>query len=506
MRRRLSRYTLVLVLLVGVGSAACTRNPNPQPPLATDNHAIPVPYHTQEYMPGYSFSFWCGPASVQMWEHYEWGSYHSQSDIWNAMATYDPWNVSEGWGVDADGVADAVNYFVYDMYWGDPWPTFPHYYQDIKLEVGAIADALDQQEPTIAMVNSGTHWVIAKGGHWDKTPYDQPNANYLTINDPDMGATIHYMMNDWQNKVGSAKITVAGDHDNNAYQGVQSYDAMGGTYYGDENPPECVRNCEPQEDGWLMPGLGTRVTSVLATLFERPYTLASRTRGAVVAAGKNQNTGPSLGWRMVASAVQGRQFRPRTTKLGPEKQASGPRKYVYVPHAYTTKKSEIIENALAGLQQAHIDVEPKLRSVVHDKSFVVSAVRPVEAQSYGPNYFHLTFSDANGRPYAVARVDDVGWLLSVAALDDIPPLPDDDEIATLLQTHGKGRGHGVRWVQMLSKDVGTTDALMPLAVVQGDDGSTVYVNHRRQVFVLDDQGDIAVSTKAGAVKLRRLSR
>lgn len=64
----------------------------------------------------------------------------------------------------------------------------------------------------------------------------------------------------------------------------------------------------------------------------------------------------------------------------------------------------------------------------------------------------------------------------------------------------------MRWVQMLSKDVGTTDALMPLAVVQGDDGSTVYVNHRRQVFVLDDQGDIAVSTKAGAVKLRRLSR
>jgi hypothetical protein len=89
-------------------------------------------------------------------------------------------------------------------------------YQDIKLEVGAIADALDQQEPTIAMVNSGTHWVITKGGHWDKTPYDQPNANYLTINDPDMGATIHYMMNDWGNKVGSAKITVAGDHDYNA--------------------------------------------------------------------------------------------------------------------------------------------------------------------------------------------------------------------------------------------------------------------------------------------------
>jgi hypothetical protein len=138
---------------------------------------------------------------------------------------------------------------------------------------------------------------------------------------------------------------------------------MGGTYYGDENPPECVRNCDPQENGGLMPGLGIRVAAVFATLFGKPYTVASRTLGAVIAAGKTQDTGPSLGWRLVASAVQGRQFRPRTTKLGPEKQASGPRKYVYVPHAYTIKKSEIIENALAGLQQAHIDVEPKLRSV-----------------------------------------------------------------------------------------------------------------------------------------------
>ena len=302
------------------------------------------------------------------------------------------------------------------------------------------------------------------------------------------------------------RVNVGLDHNSNAYQGVQGYDAMGGTYYGDEQPPECTQNCEPIEMTSSKPGLGDRITGILTTLFRRPYAAATLANGVDTALRRSPKSGSALAWQLLATATQGRQFQPRTRKLGPERQKTGPRKYAYVPNPHSTKTSEIIENCLTGLRQTHLDLLPEFWPMVHDGLTAVSAVRPVSALTYGRNYYHLTFKDASARPYAVATVDDVGWLLSAAVLRDDPGLPDDEEITSLLASHGKRRVHGLRWIQVLSTEVGTTSSLMPLAEAKADDGSTMYVNHRRQLFVGDGEGEVAIKTAAGTLRLRRLSR
>jgi hypothetical protein len=92
-------------------------------------------------------------------------------------------------------------------------------------------------------------------------------------------------------------------------------------------------------------------------------------------------------------------------------------------------------------------------------------------------------------------------------LGDHAGLPDDSEIADVVAKHGKGRAmRALRWVQVLDKAGGTTDSLLPLAQIDAEDGSTLYVNHRRELFATDVSGDLSVQTKAGPLKLRKLLR
>lgn len=131
---------VAILLLLSTGCGATNQN----------EVKLGVPFHTQALD-----SLDCGPASVQMWAHYDRDSnIFSQEQIRN-------WMGGTSSGVSPEQIADAVDYFTYtnDATWD-----FEGYnvYRDF---FARQITSIDNYTPVIAIVDFN-HAVIVNGGLW----------------------------------------------------------------------------------------------------------------------------------------------------------------------------------------------------------------------------------------------------------------------------------------------------------------------------------------------------
>jgi hypothetical protein len=358
-------------------------------------------------------------------------------------------------------------------------------------------------EPTIVMINDYTHWVITRGGYWDVLATSQPSANIIQYHDPLDGPDKTPTVAQWKDYIGNPVHNVGIYYQQHAVNGLQVFYNYGGTYYGDPDPPVCdpPESCEPLEAG-LLPRTVGGIKTLFANLFSQPGT-SSASRGTAYT---RPTVKGSSNWVSVLSQVMaGPTHRFKRLHQGPGRQKFGPRKYIYVPHPYTHKESEIIDNCLTGLRQSKMDQLTAYAPLTHDPSVTVSSIREVKSKTATPDYYLLTFSDGAGRPFASAAVSEVGWLLEAGLLPEGRISPTEEAVSSIVEKHGKWGAHGLRWLMIASSQAGCTNTLSPMAVMDSDDGSTVVVNSRGQAYQQDPNGEITVKTHdGGSFGLRRL--
>lgn len=197
-------------------------NPSPH-----HHKMLPVPFLSQWY------NGWCGAACIQMWAYYD-GRDPSQDDV----ASFIGWTISNVWAI-ADGVTYFTNSTGYPRLFGSS-----QYQQDLAMstQVASVEDDV----PSISIVDGGTHAVIIKGFDWTDTSTG-PRADGVSFHDPWRGPNWYQTAGEWKHAWFTAyngeHLIVLGAfrYVSEGESGYANFLNQGGTYYGG---PE---NYEPQE-------------------------------------------------------------------------------------------------------------------------------------------------------------------------------------------------------------------------------------------------------------------
>jgi len=480
---------------------ACQGPPPPPPGF----HSIGVPYFEQ-VQPHYS-----GIAAAQMFIRYAWAQAPSQDEIWSFL---DGWGYARWYdpGATPEGIALAVqNYSMIGM--------IPENYSGTNEQRLAIADmetGITQGYPTIAIVFGGTHAVIVKGGTWQQLYSGQPSNDSIQFHDSAGYANIQVTMANWLNMDRSAPgggvlvthVQRMGQRSSGS-DALDTFDALGGTYGGDPEPPVC----EPDPDHCgppLMPSpaasLLQGIKNVFAGLFHRPSEIsATRSIGASRRwVTEIPGAGPVVSV-LQESAVNYLKVKARRQRLSPERRATGPRSRSYVPHPHARSVVDVVENVEAGIRQMKLgEADPAYASLLQDPALKASSVRKVRSVQRDESYTLVAFGNQSGRQCVLASLDEAGWLLGLVtvARTSVAVISDSDA-RTALSAHGLPEADDIEWLETRGTAIDGLSPVAPIARVKTA-GEIFFVSPRGNVYVEDANGDIELSTSDGAVKLRKL--
>jgi hypothetical protein len=191
--------------------------------------------------------------------------------------------------------------------------------------VAAIQKGILNGNPTIMASLGGSHARLVKGGQWDQLSNYQPQVQYLTTADPalthERNDTIAY----WLTSVGNyddvslSPIMVVGQF-GSAQAELDTYEAWGGTYYAEEDPPDGCDQCPPIIEAPLSSWFGW-VAALLKPSMGQPTRLDHG--GEITFAGRGQSLAPET-----SQTPKTNRRRP----VGPERQSNhAVRRVVYVP-------------------------------------------------------------------------------------------------------------------------------------------------------------------------------
>jgi hypothetical protein len=166
-KRLMSTITILTIIIL----ICC--NPSPH-----HHKRLAVPFIQQWYIG------WCGAACIQMWAYYQ-GLNPGQDDI----AAFIGWTVSNVIAI-ADGVTHFTNSYGFPGIYGSG-----DYQQDAAMsaQVASVEDNI----PSISIVNSGYHAVIVIGFDWTDT-ITGPRADGVSFHDPLSGPDWYRSADQWK--------------------------------------------------------------------------------------------------------------------------------------------------------------------------------------------------------------------------------------------------------------------------------------------------------------------
>jgi hypothetical protein len=400
-----------------------------------------------------------------MWADYT-GHPVAQSAVLDWMNTNYPGEVGVGGSLSESGIAYAATHFVAGT------PVVKTYYveDEYRRAMGDQVMNLQRNEPTIVIGGyGGRHALILVGASWSQLSTMQPVMDFMTYHDPEWpegGPNLSVTVYEWMYTVGNAGGYMTNIHRGGTYlsstAAVSEFDAWGGTYYSEPDPPPDCDKCQDRlEDGhpnstWssLKHTLGT-----LASLFQWPSAYAQR-QNAVA--------------------------RAQRVKLGPAKSDRGIRKEIYVPKPYAISNRDILENLWTGLRQTKMHRQPGWEKLGSPSQLVATRIEPVVSLSGHPDYYLITLATVEGQPYALAAVSSVGWLLGATVFTHAPAELEQtgDWAAARTEAVLRVAGSGARRVYA-DGTVQSPAIFRPLWQVDTPSGP-VFVDHRGQVLAETD--------------------
>lgn len=384
---------LPLLLAVSLLTPFCTYPSNPQPP--PGSHQLPITF--QQWI----HSGACSATHVSMWVRYKGTPYpSSQQDIISYMSFEFPSEV----GPDGSMSVWAIQQALWEWSFFNTRDEF-YVSQEKRQAVADLKKGITVGNPTIVITNYGLHSRMAKGGSWMQLPNYQPNVEYITTFDPaDYGPrsdTVGY----WVDYVGAGEpggsyiraIQVSGQR-GSGLADLAEFDYWGGTYYGEEDPPDGCPECQPIE-----PEHSTSLLRPVLRLFAKP--LSTR-----LAAGSTSS------WALTTQTGAQRRLSNRRRPVGPEEQRNhAVRRIIYVPKPHANTAADVVENLMAGMRQTNLSTVEEwadLDALLAQRRITISSVDRIQSLSGHPEYWLLTLR-SDGQPFAQALVSEVGWLLSV---------------------------------------------------------------------------------------------
>ncbi len=468
-RRAGSRMVLgVAIVALAAASSACF---NPLTILSwfypADFEPITGPTHLNVTYFSQQSDLWCGEATVAMWADYV-GQPVAQSAVLAWMTTNYNNEVGLGGSLQDVGIAHAATHFV----GGTPIVRTFYIEDEYRRAMGDQLMNLQRGQPTIVIGGyGGRHALILVGASWSQLSTMQPALDFMTYHDPEWpegGPNLSVTVWEWMYTVGNAGGFMSNIQRGDTYQSsdaaVAEFDAWGGTYYSEPDPPpECDKCPPPLEDGHLesaWSGLKHNL-GMLASLFQRPSPYAKR-QNAIVRA-------------------------PRV-KVGSAKSDHGVRKEIYVPKPYATSSRDILQNLWTGLQQTKMYKQPGWEKLGSPSQLVATRIEPVISLSDHPDYYLITLATLDGRPYALTAVSSEGWLLAATVLTQAPAELEQtgDWAAARIGSVLSIASSGARRVYA-DGNVQSPAIFRPLWQVDTPSGP-VFVDHRGQVLAETETG------------------
>jgi hypothetical protein len=445
-----------------------------------------------------------------MWVKYKGTPYPAeQSDILDYMTSaypYPYWDYNGyGGSLGAEGIEQAL--FDYSGIQTDPISVSIYSGDsEVRPEVAAIKKGLLLGNPTIMITNHGQHSKIVIGGSWTQLTSWQPQIDYITTADPaDYGPRSDQLAN-WVTNVGNLDelgsllaIQVLGQK-GSAGGELDAFDYWGGTYYGEEDPPDGCDNCQPLEEttslGWLR---------ALAAFFRPPQIRLNRSSIGSL------STTVSLVSREEAQAPQQPPITNRRRHVGPQVLRNhSVRRFIYVPKPHATDPGDIVKNLMAGFDQMHLKNAPDwqdLDNLIKGNQLRVSSIVHVDSLTGAPEYWLLTL-EANGAKFAQALVSETGWLLSVmrapiGVVIDEPRSLDWAQAVASEMGYAKPEIRRVHMVNNLTRRSGSAD-YDPFFEVTSTGHAAAYLAQDGRAYRVDTQGTGIAYWKDGERRLTRI--
>jgi hypothetical protein len=418
-----------------------------------------------------------------MWVKYRNSPYPAeQEDVLDWMDFNYPWEVYYGGGLSPWGIQQALFDFA-GIQTEDTFYTTP---SEQRQAIADIHKGISEGHPTIVITDYGFHAKLVKGASWQQLGTYQPSIDFMTTADPWDNGPRQDTVNYWMQVVGSGDgagtyiraLHRTGQH-YSAAEELADFDSWGGTYYGEENPPEGCDQCggDPLEDG-----------NTLARFFGlfRHYTTALTSR-------VNSWLPPGSERMLVRGTPSGRagQVEPKNRRriVGSGRQPKhGVRREIYVPSPDVHTRDGLTQNLFAGLRQTKLGNAggwEDLGWLLDGNRLTLSSAVRVESVSRHSDYWLLTLR-ADGQPYARVLLSDQGWLLSAmrTSPDDANFEPPSDAWASQIVSEAGQIAKRVRSIHMysdLGQTVGSTD-YHPLLEATLADESRLYVAEDGSVY------------------------
>lgn len=255
-------------------------------------------------------------------------------------------------------------------------------------------------------VTSSDNYTLVTGTQWQELPNGSPQVTGMWIIEPHWGESFVNMVV-WREGLTSHSGCYLNVQIASNYFGVYNnewneWDAWGGTYYGDENPPECAE-CPPEAL------LASPLKSLwVALAHAMPKTL----RGSVGRMGEpwapRQSSGPSV-------------------SPGP-KRSRGPG-IKQVPVYWPRTKRDVIADFVGGVRVTQLARQPGYEILdLADGANIVKDVQYVRSLGSQRSFYLLTIAGVDGTPRALASVDERGWLGAVKLIttaDELNPISNE---------------------------------------------------------------------------------
>lgn len=442
-------------------------------------------------------SAWCSLACVSMWVKYKGTPYAAEQwDILDWMETVH-WDQVGGEGsLSPTGIRTAISDFS-QISTGEYW-----YVDDYRAAIADIQKGISYHgSPTIVLVNNDLHARLVVGASWSQLGNYQPSADYIVTMDPwDFGERMDTVLY-WQQNVGAFQpgwihtiATVGQDHW--ATDELSYFDSWGGTYYGEDNPPDGCDKCPPPQETSLLPRLLSPFRWGVATSL-------SRGNAALPIFGRKQGT--------FAEPLGKTRSKDRRRQIGVAREPThGVRREIYVPAPWGRSRAELQKNVLAAFSQTKLRDLPgwyELGALLDANLVTISSATHVTSISTSPNYWLLAVR-AGGQPYARVLMSEVGWLLSAMR---VPPAEEGFEprdtswAASKIVEAGKAATH-LRVVYMegdLTRSLGSPD-YHPLVEATLADGAMAYVAEDGSMYAPDYDGAHTGVLKDGGHRFARI--
>jgi hypothetical protein len=463
---------LALVAATALTPRGCGMPSNPQPP--PGEHHLPITFQHWIY-PGA-----CSAANVSMWVRYKGTPYpSSQQEIIDYMWDWYYWDV----GPDGSLSPWAVQQALWEWSRIDTRDDFYTGESEKRQAVADMKKGISVGNPTIVITDGQLHSKLVVGGTWTQLPNYQPNVEYILTADPQDYGPRNDTVGYWLSSVGNADYTglyvrliqTYGQR-YSAVAELAEFEYWGGTYYGDENPPDGCPECPP-----IMAAPAPDWLHSVVSLLKRPAALRASVNPRSGAGSRPSNIGQSAA------------DRPRL--IGPQQQKNhAVRRFIFVPKPHARTREDVVANVMAGMDQTNLrnaEGWEDLDSLRPAGRISATGVDYVESLTGYAPYWIVTLR-ADGVPFAQALVSEAGWLLSIMRVRGGATVPEirSSEWARGVATGLGYRASRARRVHMsnnLTRDAGSAD-YHPFYEITSAGEPPLYVSQDGHVFRVDSHG------------------